>query len=353
MCNELFLLSSMDRHAIFITGATGFLGAHVCCLLLKQGCRVTALSRHEGPFTLFDSIHSFYQLPAAFQPNWVVGDLLDMESLLDHIIGVECVFHCAGKISFAKKDVFNLIRINVLGSRNIVNACLFNGVKKIVHVSSIASLGGVHNGGVITEDSDWDDGKFNSNYAKSKYLSEQEMWRGKVEGLDVGIVNPGIILGLGDGKTGSNQLYTIIHKQFPFYAMGGSGFVGVEDVAKHMLLVYEKGLWGKRHICVSENLSYKQLFEQLAETMGKKPPHIALKGPLLSVLFRLSQLCEFLHIPFPIPSENILGSSATAVYKTINENSLHEFHYTPIRSVNYYALLALGLLNKETSMQHN
>ncbi len=343
----------MDRPAVFVTGATGFLGAHVCCLLLKVGYRVTSLSRHKGPFILFDSIHSFYQLPAAFQPKWVTGDLLDMESLLEHIIGIECVFHCAGKISFAKKDILSLIQINVLGSRNIVNACLFNGVKKVVHVSSIASLGGGYNEGVITEDLDWGDGKFNSNYAKSKYLSEQELWRGKAEGLDVGIINPGVILGLGDGKTGSNQLYRIIHKQFPFYATGGTGFVGVEDVAKLMLLVYETGLWGKRHVCVSENMSYKQLAEQLAETMGKKPPHIGLKGPLLSVLFHFSKLCEFLRIQIPISSETILGSCATEVYKTLNENSIVGFHSTPIRSVNFYALQAMGLLKKETSVHDN
>ena len=343
----------MNKPTVFITGATGFLGSHLTCLLLKQGYKVVAMRRNPQSQGLFPSTHQFHQLPAAYQPTWVTGDILDIDDLTENIKNVDVVFHCAAMVSFEKKDKPALMTNNVLGTRNVVNACLMNQIPKIVYSSSVAALGRTPNESVINENTEWTDSKFNSQYAISKNLAEQEIWRGKEEGLQVTMVNPGIILGFGDGKSGSNQLYHMIQKGQALFPLGSNGFVGVEDVAKLMLFLYENNLWNNRYLCVSENLKYQHLFNQLADAMGKKQPHIALSGIVYYAGVFVCKLLETLRLPSPIPSENIVTSSQESHYQTIHSASLQSFQYTPIRAVNYYALMALGLLNKDAINQNN
>jgi dihydroflavonol-4-reductase len=343
----------MNKPTVFITGATGFLGSHLACLLLKQGYRVIAMRRNPKSEGLFPHIHQFHQLPNAFQPQWVTGNILDIDDLCDTMVDVDVVFHCAAKVSFERKDKDALMLNNVVGTRNVVNACLKNNIPKLVYASSVAAIGRSDESAPITENTQWVESKYNSQYAISKNLAEQEVWRGSEEGLQVTMVNPGIILGFGDGKTGSNQFYHMILKGLPFYPIGSNGFVGVEDVAKLMLYLYENNLWSNRYLCVSENLKYQHLFNQLSDAMGVKQPHIALKGLVLKLAILSSKLLENLRLPTPIPSDGITSSFQDSIYNTLHANTLQGFQYTPVRAVNYYALLALGLLNKDAINQNN
>jgi nucleoside-diphosphate-sugar epimerase len=344
----------MNKPLVLITGATGFLGSHLCCLLLKQGYRVVALRRNSNPESLFNRVHEFYQLPSNYQPSWITGDILNVDDIIPALGGVSVVFHCAALVSFAQKDKQQLLEHNVVGTRNMVNACLKTGVKQFVYASSVAALGrATGDDDPITENSVWVESKYNSRYAISKYLAEQEVWRAQEEGLHVALVNPGIILGYGDSCSGSNKIYHMIKKGQSFYPVGSNGFVGVEDVAKMMLFLFEKNQWGKRFLCVAETIEYKKLFFQLCEAMGKKPPRIALNGAVLWLAYQLARAAEFLKIPFPIPSDNIITSSKTSIYQSVNQPLLDGFQYTPIRAVNYYALLALGLLHKDLINQNN
>jgi len=344
----------MNKPLVLITGATGFLGSHLCCLLLKQGYRVVALRRNSNSEGLFKWVHEFHQLPSSFQPTWITGDILNIDDIIPALGGVSAVFHCAALVSFAKKDKQRLMGHNVVGTRNMVNACLITGVKQFVYVSSVAALGrAMGDDDPITENSVWVESKYNSRYAISKYLAEQEVWRAQEEGLHVTLVNPGIILGYGDSCSGSNKIYHMIKKGQSFYPIGSNGFVGVEDVAKMMLFLFENNQWGKRFLCVAETIEYKKLFFQLCEAMGKKPPRIALNGAVLWLAYQLARAAEFLKLPFPIPSDNIITSSKTSIYQSVNQPLLDGFQYTPIRAVNYYALLALGLLHKDLINQNN
>lgn len=344
----------MNKPLVLITGATGFLGSHLCCLLLRQGYRVVALRRNSNSEGLFKRVHEFYQLPSSYQPSWITGDILNIDDIIPALDGVSAVFHCAALVSFAKKDKQRLMGHNVVGTRNMVNACLITGVKQFVYASSVAALGrATGDDDPITENSIWVESKYNSRYATSKYLAEQEVWRAQEEGLHVTLVNPGIILGYGDGFSGSNKIYQMIKKGQSFYPVGSNGFVGVEDVAKMMLFLFENNQWGNRFLCVAETIEYKKLFFQLCEAMGKKPPRIALNGPVLWLAYQLARAAEFLKIPFPIPSDNIITSSKTSTYQSVNQPLLDGFQYTPIRAVNYYALLALGLLHKDLINQNN
>ena len=321
--------------------------------MLKQGYRVVAMRRNPKSEGLFAQIHQFHQLPQAYQPQWVAGNILYIDDLCDAMVGVAVVFHCAAKVSFERKDKDALMFNNVIGTRNVVNACLKNNIGQLVYASSVAAIGRTENEAPITEKTDWVDSKYNSQYAVSKNLAEQEVWRGKEEGLQVAIVNPGIILGYGDGKSGSNQLYHIILKGLPFCPVGGNGFVGVEDVAKLMLHLFENNLWNERYLCIAENLKYQHVFNQLADAMGVKQPKYTIDGVLYHVLVLFSTALEKFGNKPPIPSDSIKSSHQNSVYHSIHKEALKDFQFTPVRAVNYYALLALGLLNKDTINQNN
>jgi UDP-glucose 4-epimerase len=90
----------MNKPTVFITGATGFLGSHLTCLLLKQGYKVVAMRRNPQSQGLFPSIHQFHQLPAAFQPTWVTGDILDIDDLTENIKNVLNKFQYGVYLSF-------------------------------------------------------------------------------------------------------------------------------------------------------------------------------------------------------------------------------------------------------------
>ncbi len=139
-----------------------------------------------------------------------------------------------------------------------------------MYVSSIGALGRAIDG-VVTEDSHWNSKK-SSIYSTSKHHAEMEVWRGIAEGLNAVIVNPSIILGPGDWKSGSSKLFTTMYKGLKFYSKGTNGFVDVNDVAKCMILLMNKDIAGDRFILNSENISYKNFFYWMADALGVAPP---------------------------------------------------------------------------------
>ncbi|HEY9115289.1 MAG TPA: hypothetical protein VIN10_11375, partial [Bacteroidales bacterium] len=106
----------------------------------------------------------------------------------------------------------------------------------------------------------------------SKYEAEREVWRGMAEGLNAVIVNPSIIIGPGNWNSGSSQMFTTMWEGLKFYTEGTNGFVDVNDVANAMILLTEGDFSGERYILSSENISYKQFFEWLAEAMNVTSP---------------------------------------------------------------------------------
>ena len=101
-----------------------------------------------------------------------------------------------------------------------------------------------------------------------------QAWRGFYEGLNTVIVNPGVILGVGDWSKGTCKLFKLIDKGLAFYTNGLSGYIGVEDVAKTMDILVESEVKGERFVLVSENISYKALFDEMAKYLEKRPPYI-------------------------------------------------------------------------------
>lgn len=271
----------MNKKTI-VTGAAGLLGVYLIRELLKINEPVIAIYRTKIPPLLSPQEQA--------QVTWIKGDILDVLFLEEVMQDCDKVYHCAGLVSFSPKRIKDLFKINVDGTANVVNACLVAGVKKLIHVSSVASLGRKRNGQTVTENVKWDDSANPSVYGKTKYLGELEVWRGIAEGLDAVIVNPVIILGKGDWDTGSAATFKNAYNEFPWYTEGSSGFVDGEDVAKAMVMLMDSEITAERFILSAENWTYRGLFTAMAKGFGKKPPSRKVTPWLAALVWRLEAI---------------------------------------------------------------
>jgi len=160
---------------ILVTGGTGLLGAYLLLELTRNGEKIRALRREHSSMLEVENIFRYNDRRAEAllkQIEWVNGDICDIFSLEDAMEGIEYVYHCAAMVSFNPKDRAQMMRVNIEGTANVVNASLTKGIKKLCHVSSIAALGRAEEEKMVTEETAWKSTKQNSNYAISKYGGE-------------------------------------------------------------------------------------------------------------------------------------------------------------------------------------
>jgi nucleoside-diphosphate-sugar epimerase len=266
---------------------------------------------------------------------WVDCDLLDVLGLEDAMNGVQQVYHSAAIVSFNPADYKKMLAVNVKGSANVVNAALVSRVEKLVHVSSIAALGRSKNELHHDETIKWEESKLNSGYGISKHLAEMEIFRGIAEGLPAAIVNPSNILGSGfwRDRTSTGQFYYLTWKGMPFYAQGGNGFVDVRDVVRFMIKLMESPISGERYILNGENLTFKEVFSEIANVLGVKAPRFPINPVIREISWRVFWMISKLSgNPQIITRETARSSSRKYTYD--NRKSLevfNDFKYTPIR----------------------
>jgi len=273
---------------ILVTGATGLVGGNLLWHLLQENERIFAIRRETSKLEPLRTIFSFYtSTPDDYlnRIDWRLADVLDESSISRALQGIDIVYHCAAVVSLGSNaDVMS--DTNVLGTRNIVKAALENNVQRFCFVSSIAACGKSIEKAEIDETSVWEDNPNRSLYSRSKYYSEQEVWKGIEKGLNAVIVNPGVILGISGTNTGSSQLFAQMKKGLLFYTNGGSGYVDVRDVVKAMIQLTNSPIANERFILVGENCSNGQILSWMADGFGKMRPKICVgKNFLISVGF--------------------------------------------------------------------
>ena len=277
---------------VLVTGGTGLVGSHLLFNLTKAGIHVRAIYRNKNRILFTKKVFRYYtDKPNVFFKTieWVKCDINDIPTLEIVFKGISHVYHAAALISFDPKDSKQLYKANAIGTSNIVNLCIANGVEKLCYVSSIATIGNVINNKPANETTDFNDAIANV-YALSKHQAEMEVWRGSQEGLKMIIVNPGVIIGPGFWNMGSGTLFKKISKGLLFYLPGGTGFVAVKDVVKAMIKLMDSTIANENYILVSENLAYKDAFSKISIALGKKSPKFLLKNWIIAILWRLDWL---------------------------------------------------------------
>lgn len=307
---------------ILVTGGAGLVGKELIIQLLAQGKRVKAIYNKTRITGITDT-----------RLVEVQCDILDVIRLEEIMEGVDEVYHCAGLVAFAPKELSRLFKINVEGTANMVNAALNTGVRKMLHVSSIAALGRpVDPNKLSDEKMDFTTRTDTSNYGKSKFLGELEIWRGIAEGLPAVIINPSLIIGAGNWDEGSTELFKSVYNEFPWFTEGTTGFVDVRDVAKAMIMLMASDITSQRFIVSAENALFKNVLGMIAKGFNKKPASRKVTPFLAAFVWRLEALkCRFTGKAPMVTKETAATAMATQKF---NNNKLTEW----LPSFSYHAL---------------
>lgn len=247
---------------VFVTGGTGFIGANLVRLLLKNNYAVRVLVRPESNL---DNLKNL-------EVEIVEGNLTDA-NLSQSLKGCQVLFHCAAHYSLWQRDRLLLEQYNIIGTRNILAAARQAGIERTVYTSSVAAIG-VKRGVTVNENYQSPVENLVGYYKKSKYWAEQEAQNAVKLGQDIVIVNPSTPIGPGDIKptpTG-DLILRFLRRKMPAYVNTGLNFIDVRDVAQGHLLALEKGKTGERYILGHQNLTLKQFLDLLSEITGLPSP---------------------------------------------------------------------------------
>jgi len=298
---------------ILVTGGTGLVGSHLLFELTRNGEKIRALKRITTKPEIVRKVFGYYtEQPdvALSRIDWIDGDVMNAAEVFKAAQGIEKVYHTAGFVSFNPSDNADILKINVKGAENIVNACLENGIEKLCFVSSASAIGQGENGEMLNEDIYWSRKGKESIYATSKYQAEMEVWRGISEGLNAVIVNPSIIIGPGNWKRSSIRLFNEVYKGMRFYTEGTTGYVDVRDVVKAMILLMNGDFRGERYLVSEGNYSYKQILTMIADSLGKRPPDISATPLMTNIAYWLDLLWSSLTRGDRRITKDILTSSS-------------------------------------------
>jgi len=318
---------------ILVTGGTGLLGMHVIIDLFKRGDDIRVLSRQsEWPKHCMDVL-KYYTIPEdAFltKVNLIMGDITDITALKEAMKGVKTVFHCAALVSFKKSDYHKLMLINIEGTANVVNAALDADIEKLCYVSSTAAISKKANELIVVEDGNWVRDHMASNYAKSKFMAEREVWRGQEEGLNTVIVNPCVIFGPGNWDFGSGTIFKNGYQGISYFTSGGNAFVDARDVSKVMLDLTFSDTSNARFLVTGENLSFQEMLGYINAAFGHEPPKKAASKWMTRLARRFEAArCFFTGSEPRLTRETDLNIEFTTIKDSaINAAEFHKQHST-------------------------
>lgn len=308
---------------ILITGITGLFGSQLAKEFSKLG-KIYGLKKDQSNLDQLKNLD--------FEIEWHKGELSDWESLLEAVQGKDLVIHSAGLVSFSSKDKEKLYEVNTVGTANLVNAMLSAGVKKLVHVSSVAAIGRSPELNLISEEFKWVESPLNTEYAVSKYWAELEAWRGEQEGLDLIVVNPSVILGKADYGKSSSEIYSFVLRGNRFYPKGNLNFIDVRDAAILTRLLVENQAWGQRFILNSGSISYREFFFEVARVFGRKAPKIPLSDWQISLGVTAISILRALGLSKSLLSKKTaMLSQQTIRFDNSKIQRLLDYRYFPLR----------------------
>lgn len=268
-----------------VTGATGFVGSHVARALVARGDDVRVTVRASSPREALEGL----------DVEVCVAQLGDRRALRRALRGVDRVFHVAGT-THLRATPAELARVNVDGTRVVMEEALRAGVERVVHTSSIGAVGPARPHDAVDERATFPPG-VGVPYAESKHAAETEALRVAARGLDLVIVCPAHVFGAGDlGPTSTGVVRRFLLRQIPAYVPGAINVVDVGDVAAGHLLADERGTSGERYILGTRNYTWERLFAELERLSGVEGPALELPARLALALAEAGA-----RGPFPAP----------------------------------------------------
>ncbi|MGD0856812.1 MAG: NAD-dependent epimerase/dehydratase family protein [Dehalococcoidia bacterium] len=245
-----------------VTGASGHVGVNLVRALLSKGREVRAFS-HTSNLGLED-------LPIEI----VKGDIRDVDSLVRAFQGADIVYHLAGHISLLMQDWDHCSGVNIDGTRNVIEACLRTGIRRLVHFSSIHSLSSEPNNRPIDESNEFTESPKSPPYDRSKAAGEKLVRQAVRNGLNAIIINPTGIIGPYDYRPShqGQALILMASGKLPVLLEGGFDWVDVRDVAEYAIKAQEIASAGSNYLLSGHWLSVGELARMVAEIVGRKSP---------------------------------------------------------------------------------
>lgn len=249
---------------VFVTGGTGFVGAHVVKKLIDRGDHVVALARPRSNTSLLDGL----------RVDIASGDITNLDSMLWPMRGCSELYHIAADYRLWARNPDEIYFNNVVGTLNVMEAAMRAGVGRVVYTSTVGCLGSRDQAIPANEKTPVERDQLVGNYKKSKYDAEQTVLEYVDKGLNAVIVNPSTPVGPGDIKpTPTGRIIVdFINGAMTGYLDTGLNLIAVEDVAQGHLLAAEKGKTGEKYILGNQNLTLKDIFGMLSEITGRPAP---------------------------------------------------------------------------------
>ncbi|MHC4514549.1 MAG: NAD-dependent epimerase/dehydratase family protein [Planctomycetota bacterium] len=280
---------------VFMTGATGFVGASLAPLLHDAGHKLRCLVR-QGSDT-----QNLQGVPF----ERVVGSLDDEAVLREALRGTDIVVHLAALVSFCKPDTAHMWQVNVRGTEVLARLAREAGVGRFLHMSSVGAIGATTAPFVLNENSSYEIKRYRLPYCDTKRSGEQAVLAEVSRGLDAVIVNPASMFGPGDRrKTRSSLLNIAAKSRIPFSPPGGLCMADVRDVARGTMSALEKGRTGERYILGGQNLHGREMVAAVMEAAGRLPPRLTLHRYIVNCLAAAARVVEaFKPLPPPMTAQ--------------------------------------------------
>jgi len=267
---------------IVVTGATGHIGNVLVRELLARGERVRTIIPLFEDTTPLDGL----------DVEKVEGDVRELDSLVQASRGADVVYHLAGIISILPGKTELLYQVNVMGTRNVVEACLKAHVRRLIYTSSIHAMAEPPHGTVIDETMPFAPDRAIGEYGKSKAQASLGVLEGVEKGLDAVLVCPTGVIGPYDFKLSEmGQLFIdFARSKLNTYVDGAYDFVDVRDVVTGLILALEKGKSGESYILSGERITVAKLTSILEEVTGVKAPRFKIPMRLAKVMVIFTSL---------------------------------------------------------------
>jgi len=305
---------------VFVTGANGLLGTNLVLKLTEQGYGVYALVRNKK---------SFFN-PGLKNLTLVEGDLSNPKQLTEQIKECKYVVHIAANTSQKLLKLEDYYATNVLGTQNIIEACIGNQIKKLIYIGTANTFGYGSKSAPGKEDSPMRNPFTRSLYALSKNQAQKFVDKSATQ-LNITTISPTFMIGAYDSKPSSGRIILMaLNKRFVFFPSGGKNFVHVSDVVNAIIKAFDLNQSGQKYILANENMSYKDFYRKVISLNNQKTTLIPIPNFLLRFIGLIGDFLRCFGVRTDISTVNTKVLTVNNYYS--NEKAKKELNikFTPI-----------------------